>query len=330
MVSHKVITINGRRYNAVTGLAMQEPVAAGAVHTPTQRSTTLNRHVAQAKKKPAPQLSHKVTPRPKTGQHMDIARNPPVTRHAAVPRVASVKPSARPVRAAAAAGNTASAHLSIKGAAVDHPAQLHPVAARALAKQTQQRAAQQPQKAAAPRQIKEAAIAEALAKPQAPTPKNTAKTKKQRRIITSILAVAVLVLGGLYVVFQFVPSVSVAVAAAHAGVKASYPDYIPDGYALSQPITYSDGQVSLRFTSNSNSQDYYTVVQKKSTFDSTSVLDNIVRPKVGDNYATTKERGLTIFTYSTNAIWANGGVLYSVEGNASLSSDQIRRIATSL
>lgn len=45
---------------------------------------------------------------------------------------------------------------------------------------------------------------------------------------------------------------------------------------------------------------------------------------------TTSERGLTIFTYKNNAIWVNGGILYSISGDASLSGDQIRQIATSL
>ena len=47
-------------------------------------------------------------------------------------------------------------------------------------------------------------------------------------------------------------------------------------------------------------------------------------------YATYNDAGLTIYTYGTDAAWVNGGVLYTVEGSANLSNEQIRRIATSL
>jgi hypothetical protein len=60
------------------------------------------------------------------------------------------------------------------------------------------------------------------------------------------------------------------------------------------------------------------------------VLDNYVKEKAGDNYITYNERGLTIYTYNSNAAWVNNGVLYTIDGDAPLSSDQIRRIATSL
>ena len=94
-------------------------------------------------------------------------------------------------------------------------------------------------------------------------------------------------------------------------------------------MTYSDGEVNLTFKSNSNDS-AYAINQKRSSWDSSAVLDNVVTPAVGENYTTTKERGLTIYTYEKGAAWANAGILYTITGNASLSGDQIRRIATSL
>ena len=119
------------------------------------------------------------------------------------------------------------------------------------------------------------------------------------------------------------------IAAAQAGIEASYPEYTPDGFSLSQPVTYSEGEVDLKFTSNSNDH-YYTVSQARSSWDSSAVLDKVITPAAGANYVTTKERGLTIYTYDMSAAWVNGGILYQIDSNAPLSGDQIRRIATSL
>ena len=74
----------------------------------------------------------------------------------------------------------------------------------------------------------------------------------------------------------------------------------------------------------------FSVNQSKSSWDSDAVLDNYVTPKAGSSYMPYTERGLTIYTYNNSAAWVNGGILYTVEGNAPLSSEQIRRIATSL
>lgn len=59
------------------------------------------------------------------------------------------------------------------------------------------------------------------------------------------------------------------------------------------------------------------------------MLDNYVN-KQTENYLTYQEQGLTIFSFDNKAAWVNGGLLYSVEGNAQLSSEQILRLATSL
>ena len=85
----------------------------------------------------------------------------------------------------------------------------------------------------------------------------------------------------------------------------------------------------MKFAANGGPQNY-TVTQTKSSWDSTAVLDNYVTPRAGVSYIPYTERGLTIYTYGNNAAWVNGGILYTIEGNAPLSSEQIRHIATSL
>lgn len=318
MASQKIVTINGRKYDAATGLPIDsEPVkaaeparttpkkaghsatAATSVHTSLQRSQTLHRRAA---KKPAA-----APKRPSTGRHMDIARSSKVTKFAPHP---VVKPAEKKVDTP------------------DKPAQTHPVAQRAHA--TAARKAKPASKPATAKQVKNAAISAALAAPKAPPekpPKRPRKLWRRRALVTVIILAAIT--ASAYAVYRFVPSISVGIAATQANVNASYPEYTPDGYSLSHPVTYEDGKVTLKFTSNSN-ENSYTIVQARSSWDSSAVLDSVVKPAAGDNYVTTKERGLTIYTYNTSAAWVNKGILYTIQSKASLSGEQVRRIATSL
>jgi hypothetical protein len=212
-----------------------------------------------------------------------------------------------------------------------------PVAHPLVAKAHQQMDMAVRQKAAAPKMapkpsqvIKQEAVAKALEEaPSHNAPEKTKRTKKHPRIFSIASAsLALLLLGG-YFTYLNMPSLSVRVAAAQAGVDASYPEYRPDGYSLNGPVAYTQGEVSMKFASNGGPQNF-TVAQAKSNWDSSAVLDNYVKQKAGDNYITYNERGLTIYTFDGNAAWVNGGVLYTITGDAPLSSDQIRRIATSM
>jgi hypothetical protein len=342
MATNKTITINGRAYDAVTGLPISSRVydqvsrvstpaktakseaqaeekkaspavkrdaatAAAEVHSTTQRSQTLLR---RSSKKPAAPAK-----RPTTGRHMDMARSTKVSRFAPDP---VVQPKTVPTAKTAAA----------KVDKPDKAAQVHPVAEKAAARV----AATKPvaSKPATSKEVKDTAIANALATPKAtPAKKKRGLTILQRRllIIGTVLLLIGLTLGGIY---RYVPSVSVGIASSQAGVDAHYPEYTPDGFSLDHPVTYSDGEVVLKFKSNSNHNNY-TITQTRSSWDSTAVLDNVVRKEAGENYITTKERGLTVYSYGNNASWVNGGVLYAISSNnAPLSGEQIRHIATSL
>jgi hypothetical protein len=96
-------------------------------------------------------------------------------------------------------------------------------------------------------------------------------------------------------------------------------------------VTFSDGEVTLNFVSNSGSGGYI-VKQSRSSWDSTAVLNNLVKEQAGANYITTQEKGLTIYLYSDSrsAAWASGGILYTISTTAPLSGEQLRHIATSL
>jgi hypothetical protein len=176
--------------------------------------------------------------------------------------------------------------------------------------------------------IKQEAIADAMEKAPSHNKREKRDKKHPRALSIASASFALLLLGG-YFTYLNMPSLSVRVAAAQSGVNASYPEYRPDGYSLRGPVAYNENEVMMKFAANAGPQNF-TVTQAKSNWDSSAVLDNYVKQKAGENYITYNERGLTIYTFDGNAAWVNGGILYTVNGDAPLSTDQIRRIATSM
>jgi len=328
MQANKTVEINGRRYDAVTGLPVQPPktvtektvspavvkkraakVASSTVHAAPQRSKTLARRVT---KKP----SH-IVRRPQPGRSMDITPSAKVTKFAPHPVAPAPAPVQRPAAAKVAPTETP-----------DIAHQPHPLTQRVAAKLAKPLAAVHAAPTQTAKQIKDTAIAKALAQPTIkPSRKKRAfHFSRRMTIITAIFGVLII---GAYLTYINMPSLSVGFAASQAGIDAKYPEYKPDGYHLAQPVTFSDGEVTLNFSSNSGTGDY-TVIQTRSSWDSSAVLNNVVKKSAGDNYVTTQEQGLTIYSYTNNATWVNGGILYTINSSAPLSGDQIRHIATSL
>jgi hypothetical protein len=216
----------------------------------------------------------------------------------------------------------------LKKAEAIAPASVHPH----MVKIMQQQAAAAPQKQLTGSDLKEQLIKERLAEVSDRHEKHHKKVGwlgRQQRMVTILSStLALLILGG-YLTYITLPSISLRVAASRAGVNANMPEYKPDGYSLDGPITYSPGEVVISYKSNTEDTSGYKIVQKATNWDSQAVLDNYVA-KLTDNYLTFQERGVTVYTFGNKAAWVNGGLLYTIEGNAALSSDQILRVATSI
>lgn len=340
MSDRGIVTVNGQKYDAVSGLpvaakapsapATPEPATqkrsvervshTATPHTRTQRSTTLNRKFTQ---KPTPTRMAISRHHPARAVHHDI-KPATATERPAVAMSPSVRKFApHPVGASQPAVRS----MDIGPVVHPHVAKAH---ARSAAKQAHRETGHLTKHVPAA-EIKQQAVTKAVHE-AAPAVAKQHKEKfwQQKQRLTGIIAAtfAIVLLGG-YFTYLNMPNLSVRVAAAQAGIDASYPDYRPDGYALNGPVTYSDGRVSMNFKSN-GSDTSFTVNQSKSSWNSDAVLDNYVTPKAGDSYMPYTERGLTIYTYDNNAAWVNGGILYTIEGDAPLSGDQIRQIATSL
>ncbi|CAN5391911.1 hypothetical protein BH10PAT4_BH10PAT4_1450 [soil metagenome] len=310
MTKDSVVTINGQQYDSITGLPVaggsseartKRTTPAASIHASLQRSKTLVRRVT---KKPLPISGHK----PKhPGQTMDIARSSKIVRFAPHP-VSQPMP-------------TVVSKPDLRVAS-------HPMLTKAKKHHAMKTAAKQPPVSKSSQDIKNEAIAAALAKPPVKQARKRFYQRHPRAITIVSLSVVIALLAG-YFTYVNLPSFSVRVAAASAGIDATFPEYRPDGYGLSGGPQWSDGQVTLNFVANTGTSKF-TIKQVRSSWDSPAVLDNIVRKKVGENYITNQEKGLTIYTYSGSAAWVNGGILYTIDGDAPLSSDQIRHIATTM
>jgi hypothetical protein len=145
------------------------------------------------------------------------------------------------------------------------------------------------------------------------------------RIAAAVAAIAIM--AG-YVWVQNYPKMALQNASSRAGLTASLPGYLPSSYNLQHTDT-SAGLVTLNFTSPSAS-DILKIAQHRTSWDSSSLLDNFVAKKT-DDYATFQGQGLTIYLFGQNqATWVNHGIWYSIEGASRLSREQILKIAYSL
>lgn len=354
MSQKQTVTINGREYDARTGLPVTQeqarasraalrnklqPVAgpvkatpqqqpqktpqnAHTIHQKTQKSTTLNRQFA---KKPAHHAAANVTAQPRRAPFMDGVR--PMRHNQDLQPAASQLNPQKKQPIIAPSTQLITPRPAAKPATQVAPQ--HPAVAKA---HKIQQTSKQPAQTAIPSAsvLKQAAINEALSN----APKQTVKQHKAHRpfhsrIIGAVFGCMALVLFGGYFTYLNVPNLSVRVAAAQAGIDASYPGYRPDGYRLNGPVAYSEGQVRMQFAANTGSTNF-TLNQSKSSWDSSALLENFIKKESKDEYSTSQEKGITIYNYGNNAAWVSGGILYTIEGDAPLSPDQIRKIATSV
>ncbi len=323
-MSKQTVSINGVTYDAATGLRISHSlnqshkptsttngsVHSHQVHSRRQRATTLSRaHVSIPKK-------HQEAKERAVAHRSHIVKSPLVQKFASTPTHSSLAKTNHPKK------------LSADIQPVKHPLQ-HKV------KQTP--AVQRPSGLAHPsaQQLKEQAITRALEKSQS---HNSATHKKRPRsafgkrhpqfISAATASLAVILLAG-YLTYINLPNISVQIASAQAGINAEYPAYQPAGYSIKGPVSFGNGEVSIRFAANTSSEQF-TINQSKSNWDSGALLDNYVKQQSNGDYVAYNDSGLTIYTYGTKAAWVNGGILHTIDGDAQLSGDQVRQIATSM
>ncbi len=142
------------------------------------------------------------------------------------------------------------------------------------------------------------------------------------------LTLACLLLVGFFA-YQNATVVEMKVAAARSGVAANVPSYKPAGFSASKNVKSEPGKVSLTFNSNTSDKKF-TLSQESSNWSSDALLTNHVLASK-QPFQTYQDEGKTVYIYNNStATWVNGGVWYRVDGDASLTSDQLLRLASSL
>jgi hypothetical protein len=85
----------------------------------------------------------------------------------------------------------------------------------------------------------------------------------------------------------------------------------------------------LDYSSKTDSRGF-SITQEKTTMQNND-LPNILLSKVSDAHQAETASGKTIYIYNgSNATWVDNGVWYNIQGNANLSADQLRQVASSL
>lgn len=343
------IVINGKKYDAKTGRLIEnttpvtpltkpapgvaldgfsrrpktaKPVVAHAIHQKTEKSKTLMRG---AVKKP---ITNKVHAK---AHHVS---------HAPQQTQGTAKPVAyeRFNRAAAVPKSHAISRFGISHKQEITPARMQHSIAQIPVKPAPAVTMPVPKQAVSRKEISNpfaAAVENATSHEQIKPKKQTKRHKIARalkvspRMVSVGSAVFAIVLLGGFFVYQNVPVMAMRVAAARSGVDAQIPSYKPGGFALSGPITYSTGKISVNYQSASDNRSF-RITQSNSAWNSETLLENYVAVN-RRAYQTFQDRGKTIFIYDgSNATWVDRGVWYQIEGASALNSDQLLRIANSL
>lgn len=305
------VTINGVKYDAATGMRLSEAPSkkpapklvrkSQDIHGRTQRTKTLRNRTTKSGKRSTLLSATETNDAP---VKQPVSRSPHITKfaksHHAAPAakrvISDIGPRSHPAQAA---------HSAKK--ATTKPANVPPANV-----------------------VKSKAITDAVATATKKKPKAKKSFFKRKPNVSLSIAALIAVIGiAGYFTYTNLPSLSVQIASAQAGIDAGFPSYQPSGYSVSGPVAFSEGEVAIKFKSNGGPHTF-TLTQTKSNWDSSALLDNYVVHQSNDQYSTYNDSGLTIYIFNTNAAWINGGVMHILSGDAPLTQEQLRRIATSV
>ncbi|HUC96223.1 MAG TPA: DUF4367 domain-containing protein [Candidatus Saccharimonadales bacterium] len=315
MKNDKIVIINGREYDKDTGLPVKSASkrtnesaknlrSLKAVQAVTSKSKALYSRTAQKT------FSDIRSSRRKISHNMDIQKSKQISHFA--PDKASKEP------------DRIKKNPDIKATA--HPMATKVEALRRNAKTTPLK----PVVEKSAKDIKNDAIAEALNKATKPkNPKNSFFIRNKKYINIFSICAALLIIVGCFIYINL-DNISFQFANMQAGISATYPGYYPDGYSVDGPVSYSSDEVTINFRANTGDSKF-TINQSKSLLDE-SALKIQVDQASNNQTSELQEGGLTVYAYNdnNNAEWVNGGILYTITGNAKLSSDQILQIATNM
>ncbi len=172
----------------------------------------------------------------------------------------------------------------------------------------------------------ESALAQATSHEEPIHKKQGRRSVRHRKLVSGLAGVAAFLIIGGFVTYLNLPAIELNVASMHAGFHAAAPTYKPTGYALANGVKASKGKIEMTYRSGDSS---YKITQVVSDWNSTTLLDQNLEQR-GAPTRTIQSQGRTIYIYDNNATWVNGGILYGINGNASLGTSDLVSLATSM
>ena len=323
----------------VTRRASSAKNASSVNQRRTQKSTTLNRKFVK-KVAPRPRINASAAAASRTlkgqGQQRVLIRRTQQVRLQPQPQQTIVQQAVETqTQAQQKFAQRAAAHsVSLKDIEAIQPAQDAPIVKIAKARMAARKAAA-PQPLTA-QEFKERAIQQALRKVSTMDAdeeyseafkKKHFWQKKKFALAASMAVVSLALLG--YLVSVNMPNISVRVAAMHSGIEKAYPSYVPSSYRLDGLVKEENGRITMGFKDDNGKK--FTLMEEKSSWDSSAVLSNYVMKNWGASYSVAKGQGLTIYVSGSNAAWVNGGVFYVInDSDNALTSSDLHDIAVSL
>jgi hypothetical protein len=171
------------------------------------------------------------------------------------------------------------------------------------------------------------AIARSISHEQTYDQRPTRTRKRGRFFRFAAGTAAVLAVIG-FLAYYNAPALSLKIASYRAGLQATLPSQQPSGFNLGY-LDYQPGNITANFTSEQDGRQY-NITQKASSWDSQALLSNFVA-SANSAYKTYQRAGRTVYVLSNNtATWVDSGIWYTVDGNASLTSQQVLDLASSM
>jgi hypothetical protein len=136
----------------------------------------------------------------------------------------------------------------------------------------------------------------------------------------------VLLIAGVIAYFN-APGLSVQLASYRAGFDAKLPAYSPAGFSFGD-LSYGTGNVTVSYQSDDSRK--FSIKQQTSDWDSQALLTNFVA-SANKAYQTYERAGRTVYFFGDNtATWVDNGIWYTVNGNNSLTKNQLLDLAGSI
>lgn len=142
-------------------------------------------------------------------------------------------------------------------------------------------------------------------------------------IAASITAVALVLGYGGYLVY---PNVQLRIAASQAGLDAKT-FYAPKGYKVSGSVAMGAGKLAINYHGENNASYRLNQERSKTTEEQ---LKSEATVKGKDSFDSLKAGDVNVYRYNDKAAWVKDGVLYTLDTNDFLTSDQITKIASSV